>query len=163
MGLDTYVFRSKSAADTFNTNANGDWKECLYWRKCWSLDNYLRIKSTDALENDGYTAVVPFEALEELYHLTGAKIADILEAVNSFKRFPFSNVDTIDKLEDYDSAFECEEMGVLWDVIEEIAGELFTDSIWGAVTALRTTYNQLKELMAEPDAAEYNYVWLSSF
>ena len=170
MGLDTYVMRAKADTSTFlvkdeygdNKVNDSIWKDCLYWRKCWGLDSYLSFHATDRV-GDEYTAVIPFEVLEDLYNTVCDKISRVLKAVNNFKRFPFSNVETIDQLEDYDGAFECEDMYPLWDAIEEIAGETFTDSIWGAITALRTTYHQLHDIMAEPDAADYTYVWVSSF
>jgi hypothetical protein len=60
MGLDTYVMRAKADIDTFlikdeygyNKINESIWKECLYWRKCWGIDNYLSFHSTDKIEDD---------------------------------------------------------------------------------------------------------------
>lgn len=160
MGLDTYVLKVKDIA---NWNAGTNFDHAAYWRKCYGVDNVLaRCGLAGMPDLDDYVRVLDVDKVRELYNRACARADKIVSACNRYKAFPYENVMDIWDLETLDIDFDTDEMYQLFQTIEDIAGETFSDSIWSPILTIRMTIDQLGKLLddIQPDDI---LIWVSSF
>lgn len=160
MGLDTYVLKVK---DTANWNAGTNFDCAAYWRKCYGVDDALaRCGLVGMPDLDDYVRVLDVDKVRELYERACTKADKIVSACNRYKAFPYDNVVDIWDLESLNIDFDNEELYQLFNTIEDIAGETFSDSIWNSITTIRITIDQLRKLLddIQPDDI---LIWVSSF
>ena len=160
MGLDTYVLKVK---DTANWNTSENFENAAHWRKCWGVDSKLALCGFDGMPDlDEYVRVLDVDKVRELYNRACARADKIVSACNRYKAFPYDNVMDIWDLEALDIDFDTDEMYQLFHTIEDIAGNTFSNSIWGSISTVRMTIDQLGKLLdgIEPDDI---LIWVSSF
>lgn len=158
MGLDTFVLRVK---DLENWDTDKNYDEAGYWRKCYGVDHALWLAASEVIE-DQYSAVLDIEKVREFYEKTLSRADKIVSVCNRYKAFPYENVVSIYDLEDLDIDFDRPEMQQLWDTIDDISGQTFSDSIWGPIGTIRLTLDQLRKVLDNLEIGE-SLVLVSSF
>lgn len=160
MGLDTYVLKVK---DMNNWDTTENFDKAAHWRKCYGVDTKLSMCIADDVEAlDDYIRVLDIVKVRELYNRACTRANKIVNACNRYKAFPYDTIADIWDLDNLDINFDTEKLYQLWETIEDIAGETFSDSIWGPIMTIRMTIEKLGELLdnIEPDDT---LIWVSSF
>ena len=158
MGLDTYLLKINKDVE-IDFDKLDYYLEVGYWRKCYGIDRQLN-HMCDRMVGE-YSGLITFGELENMYDDACEKAAKIVRLVNKHKGFPFELVDDIFELDDYD--LDMYDFEFLGEAIDSVAGEEYSDSIWGTIHTLAMTIMQLRDILRDPTGDDYEYLYISSF